>query len=529
MPKRLFCFLFLLVIATLIPAEETSSDILTVSYTATDYQWDPIHSFTSTEAQLYTAVYEGLVTYHPFSLEPIPGVARFWEVLPDGKTYRFHLRENARYWNGDPVTADHFRDTWLILLDPEEKAEYSSLFDIVKGAYEYRTGKTDSPEDVGIRVISDHIIEIELTEPAEHFLKILCHHSFSPLHPKFLKQRRWSNKSAVLSNGPFYVLSHSEEEIILAKNRLYWGASSVELEKIHIVFTDDPSDTAERFNNGDIDWCGGGIDWGAVIDPNALVVNPMFATSYMFFSSTRPPMDNPDVRRGLALLIPWKEIRSEEYMLIPASSLVPSIPGYPEVTGLEEQNIKEGLALLESAGFSGGTGLPKLTLRVPSGGDSERIAGIIRDAWTGNLDTSVEIITHEYPGYFDILKTRPYTLGTITWIGDFADPLTFLQMWTSSSNLNDPGYNNEDYDSLIRESMGQKGAARYKTLGIAEKLLLSEAAVLPISHYPALNVIDMDRIDGWYPNPLDIHPFKYMRFIKPEIPPSVVMAPGSFD
>ena len=318
------------------------------------------------------------------------------------------------------------------------------------------------------------------------------------------------------------------DEILLAKNRLYWGEASVDLENIRIVFTDDPRETATRFNNREIDWCGGGIDWGAIEEPGALVLNPMFATSYLFFSCA-PPFDNADVRRGLALLIPWQDIRSEEHMLIPSSGLVPSIPGYPETGGIEEQNIKEGLALLEASGFRKGNGLPELLLRVPEGSDIERIAALIRDAWSEHLECPVVIETHGYPNYFDILKNRSYTLGSITWIGDFADPLTFLQMWTTSSNLNDSGYGNENYDTLIRESMSQTGEKRYETLGIAEELLLSEAAVLPLSHYPALNAVDLSRIDGWFPNPLDIHPFKYMSFIEPEIPPSVVMAGNSFD
>ncbi|MBN2049236.1 MAG: peptide ABC transporter substrate-binding protein [Spirochaetales bacterium] len=522
--KGLFPVLaFLLLFSTVvIPAEERTT--LTTAYASTEYQWDIIHSYSSFEAQLYTAVYEGLVTYHPFSLQPISGVARFWEVMPDGKTWRFYLRENARYWNGDRVTAAHFRDAWLTLLDPEEKAEYSSLLDVVRGALDYRTGKTTDPETVGLRVLSDTLLEVELEEPADHFLKILCHHSLAPIHPKLLKQRQWNSKTAILSNGPFYVLSWSDEEIILGKNLLYWDASSVELEKIRIMLTDDYEETTARFNSGEIHWCAGGIDWGAVENPNNLLLNPMFATSYLFFSCLSPPFDRADVRRGLALLIPWEEIRSEDYMLLPTAGLVPSIPGYPEAQGIEAQNVNEGLALLNAQGFPKGQGLGDLIIRVPEGGDMERISTLIKDAWETSLDITVAVEYHSYPSYFDVIETRPYTLATITWIGDFADPLTFLQMWTGTSNLNDSGYRNENYDTLLKESMGQTGEKRYETLGVAEALLLSEAAVLPLSHYPALNALEVSLVDGWYPNPLDIHPFKYIRFNKPEIPPSVVMS-----
>ena len=95
---------------------------------------DPIHTFTSTEAQVYTALFEGLVTYHPFTLDPLPGMAERWEISSDKLTYTFHIRENAVYSNGDPILAEHFRATWLTLIDPVQKAEYASSIDMVKNA-----------------------------------------------------------------------------------------------------------------------------------------------------------------------------------------------------------------------------------------------------------------------------------------------------------------------------------------------------------------------------------------------------------
>jgi peptide/nickel transport system substrate-binding protein/oligopeptide transport system substrate-binding protein len=123
-----------------------------------------------------------------------------------------------------------------------------------------------------------------------------------------------------------------------------------------------------------------------------------------------------------------------------------------------------------------------------------------------------EIKTYPFSRYFDILKKNDFTLATMTWIADFADPLAFLQMWTSSSNLNSGGYANPAYDDLIRKSIGQSGEDRYKTLSEAESVLLKTAQVLPIGHNPAINLIDLQFIDGWYQNPLDIHPFKYLSF-----------------
>ena len=117
-----------------------------------------------------------------------------------------------------------------------------------------------------------------------------------------------------------------------------------------------------------------------------------------------------------------------------------------------------------------------------------------------------------YDGYFESLSGDDYTVGQISWIADFADPLTFLQMWTSQSNLNDSGFASTEFDRLIRSSMSQTGNRRYQTLADAEQLLLDSGVVLPVSHSPAINLIDLNRVEGWYPNALDIHPFKSLEF-----------------
>lgn len=156
---------------------------LVVSLDAGGIEFNTIQSFSATEAQLFSGLYEGLVSYHPFTLDPVPGTASRWETDKEGKIYRFFLRPDALYWNGDRVTADDFRETWMMLLDPRQAAPYSFLLDAVKGAKAFRTGENDDPESVGIWTEDESTLVVELEAPADHFLKILCHHAFSPLHP----------------------------------------------------------------------------------------------------------------------------------------------------------------------------------------------------------------------------------------------------------------------------------------------------------------------------------------------------------
>ena len=136
MKRCSFLLIFFLISIFLYPEEEKEVPEFVVSFYDTTIHFNPIHTFTATEAQVYNAVYEGLVSYHPLTMEPVPAVASRWEISPDGRTYRFFLRPDARYWNGEQVLASHFREAWLKILDPEEEAAYSFLFDVIKGAEE---------------------------------------------------------------------------------------------------------------------------------------------------------------------------------------------------------------------------------------------------------------------------------------------------------------------------------------------------------------------------------------------------------
>ncbi|TFG65388.1 MAG: peptide ABC transporter substrate-binding protein [Spirochaetales bacterium] len=520
MKRVLMLFVFLSLILTLASPRETERELV-VCFSSAEIGFNPLHAFTATEAQIYTALYEGLVTYNPYSLEPVPAAARTWDMSPDKKTYRFYIRQNARYWDGTPVRAQDFKDTWFSLLDPEEKAEYSFLFDIVKGARDYRLGVSSDPGLVGIRVISDAVLEVELENPSPHFLKILCHHSFVPIHPAMLHKTNWTIYNSIPGNGPFYIYRRTAEEMVLLKNQLYWDAGKISLSGIRVLFNDDPADVTSRFNEGEIHWAADGLQFSLVEDNNAISANALFATSYFFFSNRRKEFKNPAVRRGLSLLFPWKEIRGTQYNFMPTETLVPQIPYYPKAEGLG-QNTEEGLRLLSEAGFPAGKGLPGIVIAVPENTESLRIAGLMAESLKSSLECEVAVETVPYAGYFELLKGDRYTLGTITWIGDFADPLTFLSMWTAESNLNDAAFNDPGYDAILAESMTLEGEDRYKKMSDAEAKLLREAEVLPVSHSPAFNLIDLDRIGGWFPNPLDIHPFKFISFKQPRVKPGIV-------
>jgi peptide/nickel transport system substrate-binding protein/oligopeptide transport system substrate-binding protein len=144
------------------------------------------------------------------------------------------------------------------------------------------------------------------------------------------------------------------------------------------------------------------------------------------------------------------------------------------------------------------------------------------EVWKEVLQLEVRFRSFPFEVYLEEVKKTDFTIGSATWIGDYADPLTFLQMWTTDSNLNDARFSNDQFDSLIDRSIGEEGRERYETLGDSEGVLLQRAVVLPISHTPAFNLIDLDSVEGWFPNVLNIHPLKYLRFRALRVPPGVV-------
>jgi peptide/nickel transport system substrate-binding protein/oligopeptide transport system substrate-binding protein len=419
------------------------------------------------------------------------------------------LREYARYWNGDKVRAVDFKNAWLSVLEPSRQSPYSSLFDIIEGARDYRLGKARDSSQVGIETPDDKTLIVHLSSPASFFPAMLCHHVFAPVHPSMLKIDDWS-RTAPISNGPFYLLENNSGALSLAKNELYWDAGSVELSKIIIKWSKNGEDAAALWNSGEARWVSGDVELENIKDRSGLLINPIFATYYYYIRSVHKPWNDYHVRSALALALPWENIRKGYYL--PAKTLIYPIEGYPEISGMDKTDVEAARKMLVTAGYPGGKGLPELVFRISPGNEAARIGGIMSRTWKEQLGINVKIEIVGYNSYFESLKDDGYDVGFSTWIGDFADPYTFLQMWRHDSNLNDARHFDNDYEKLLDRSMLEDGEARFKTLSQAEELLLKRGTVLPISYSFAVNVIDTSELFGWSRNVLDIHPFKYMSY-----------------
>jgi oligopeptide transport system substrate-binding protein len=510
--------------------EPAKPEELLVAFNLLDVELDPHHSIYSSEAQIFTATYEGLFSYNPNSLEPVRAACKTYNRSPDGKTYTFYIRDEAAWSDGRPLVARDFRDAWLRALAPDQKADYAAFFDAIAGAKDFRLGRNPDPASVGIAAIADKVLQVSLVTKADYFTRLLCHHSFSPIHPDRLAVKDWRKAGPPPVNGPYRFASIGKEGILLVKNERYWDAASVAVPRIRALFTDEDDAITRRFDDGEVHWLAGPMNIKALLDNGSIQFNPMFGTHYWFFACDAKPWSDPDLRRALALLLPWPEIRSRDLYAFPASTLVLPYEGYRAAKGFAAADPAEAKRLLEKAGFPEGKGLPPLVVLAPDGEDAKRVTGIMKAAWEKLPGFSVELRVVPAARYFESVRKGPgrgeYGLALTTWIGDFADPLAFLQMWISDSNLNDAGLADGEYDRLIAASAAKDGADRLAALGEAESRLLGGAAVLPIYHSVAVNVVDTDFVQGWYANALDIHPFKYLSFGQRKVRPNVAAVPG---
>lgn len=481
--------------------------------------------YDSTNMQTATAASEGLFTYDPYSAMPVKALAKSFSVA--GKTWRFELQEKACFENGDPITAETIRQSWLNLLSPDAQFSYASLLDCIQGAHDYRTGKTKDKNSVAIYVEAPHTLSVYLTEPTPHFASILCNPAFAAVHPSQLTFAREYQKSPKaitaknafipISSGPFKVADYDEKHISFIKNEKYWDAESVELKKIVIRMDITEDKCAESFNRGDIQWSKN----AAPIDVagNSISYAPMFGTSFFFFNVRDKNVADARLRKALLFSIPYDTLRNT--FQLKASTFVFPLAGYPEISGVNEYNKHQAKKLIDELKLTESQKV--LTIKVFDYEYQKKLSETLKKAWE-ELGFTVHIKTMSPETDLQMsITANDYSLSLMSWIADFADPVAMLELFRGTSTLNESGWSDKTYDALLSKASNEREISkRYKTLSEAEKYLLDNSMIIPLAFNLSLNMIDTGEIGGWFPNALDVHPFKFLYFKTRELAPGFI-------
>lgn len=270
---------------------------------------------------------------------------------------------------------------------------------------------------------------------------------------------------------------------------------------------------------GSVHWLCGSVNLTKVAAAHTMHVTPMFATEYLYFNTNTAPCSSQALREALVHAIPYDTLRKN--YLLPAKTLVFPLIGYPSVTGVDTQDTAKSETLLKKV-EQVDTEKP-IKILLPQTDFYAEQADLLKKAWE-SLNLSVEVILVPFEDYYARQKTDEYHIALVSWIADFADPLAFLELFRSDSSLNSSNWSHQDYENFIKKaSAEQNRKKRFEYLAKAEQILMDSSVVIPLSHIPAINVIDLSDIQGWYTNAVNIHPFKFIRFVQPEILPNIAV------
>ena len=594
---------------------------------------DPAKATGVPEGRVINALYEGLLRSVPDGepdelgrtpTKPKPvAMADSYKVSDDGNVYTFHIRENAKWSNGDSVTAHDFAWSWMRFLHPETASEYNyqlfyvkngskfalvdlhegdpvevemkdrpivgqmfprgtvrrgSLLGLIQPPTEdshaqddghghagggisgpaifvvefdddgestveaFTTQSVDNEEiqaliesyqgvhdlsglsavehvlfdfqHVGIKAKSTHEFEVTLNSPTPYFTELAAFYPLHPVHRQSLEEygdREFTKPGKIVGNGPFLLKERRiRDRLRLVKNETYWNAQNVQLKSVDVLAIQSETTSLNMYLNGQLDW--------DTKPPNTLipllkerddfVSTPFLACYFYRINTSKPPLDNPLVRRALNMAIDKQTIVDSIVKggQVPARSFVP-----PGMNGYQsgycgEFDVEEAKRLLAEAGYPNGKGLPTIEILYNTQDSHRDIAEVIQQDWKKNLGVDVSLRNLEWGTYLDTLRVGDYMVSRSGWIGDYADPNTFLDMFVTDGPNNQTRWSNSSFDEGIEKAKYESDPVRRMAIfKQIEQTLMDEQPIIPIYFYVSLNMVNA-RVKGFTANLQDVHP-----------------------
>lgn len=488
---------------------------------------DPGRATGSPEGKILDNLFEGLVNLDNNTLEVTPGVAESWSISKDGLTYTFNIRKNAKWSDGKKLTAHDFVYSWARALSPALASEYAYQLHYIKNGAEFTSGKVKDVKKLGVKAKDDHTLVVTLNNPTAFFLKLTAFRTLYPV-PKHViekhKDAEWTKEGNMVSNGPFKLTEWKiNKHVIAVKNPNYWDVKNVVLDRVEFFPIEKVETEENAFFSNQIHMTNEVptvkiplYKRRAAKNPSAYhpFRSPLFLGTYYYrFNTTKKPFNDPRVRRALAMtidrtLITERVSRAGEQ---PAVSFTPPGTGGYTYKGAKlnatvtPEVVAKAKALLKEAGYADISKFPKADILYNTSENHKKIAVAIQQMWKKNLGIQVGLFNQEWKVYLNNQKSMNYEISRAGWIGDYADPNTFLDMWVTDGGNNQTGWSNKTYDSLIAEAAKEtEDAKRYEIFEKAESILMEELPVLPIYTYTnkkliSERVIIKDGKGGWKP------------------------------
>lgn len=477
---------------------------------------DPHRSTGSPEGFVMAALWESLIEWNETATDYVPAAAARWEITPDGRTYTFHLRPDAKWSNGEPVTATDWAQSLRRWLTPSMAAELSNFADPIVGAHAFRTGKNSDPTSVGIRSVDTHTLEIELIEPDVLFLDRLTAYPWYPVHRASLEaaggftnpMANFVQPGVLVTNGAFTMTAWKHGQYVeVRRNPHYHGEAK--LEGIRFIAMDN-QDTMERaFRSGQLHITEGLPASKVEVyrenhDP-ALTVYPRVGTRYLSINTHRAPFDDARVRRAFALAINREQLigvvlRSGGR---PAYSFVGGEGGKYQPSALLQESAEEARRLLAEAGYSHGENFPSVEYLYNTLDRNRQVAEALQQMWKQTLGVDVTLRNEEWKVFLDTRHRLDYQIARSGWLPFSPEPAELYELCAGWSPSNETGWSHPEYDQILhqarREMDPQKRYALYHRL---DEILLAEQPIIPIGFYARTRLIH-PTVEGWPVNPME--------------------------
>jgi len=475
--------------ATETPAEEVSTveQVLTWNVGSEPKYLDPGLNAANDGGHVINNTFEGLLREVDGQIQP--GIAESYTVSDDQLTYTFIIRD-AKWSDGQAITAHDFEYAWNRVLDPETASEYSWIFD---------EANVDS-----FKAIDEKTFEVTLKAPTPYFLGLTAFYTFFPVREDAVlsgDEGGWAvDPAKSIVNGPFMLEDYRNgDRLVLVKNPNYWRADQVVLDRIEGLMIVDEATALTGYESGQLD----------VIDnmPNAeiprllaedptFMIMPQDGVYYYSLNTTVAPMDNEKVRRALMLSIDRTAIVETVAKggQIPATTMVSqaSRDDQGNVFAIEAgdygipvdgSGVEEAKALLAEAGYANGEGFPELEIMYNTSEGHKAIAEAIQEMWKQNLNIDVTLTNQEWAVFQDTRKQGNFQIARSGWIGDYSDPMTYLGMFITGSPMNYSNWEDADYDALLEAAKTQSPAERFASLYEAHDMVMEGSAYMPIYYY----------------------------------------------
>lgn len=472
------------------------------------------------DGRIGSALFEGLTRYDPVTGNAIAGLAESWSLSPDGRTYTFTLRTNAAWSTGKPITAKDVVWSCQRAVDPKTAADYASQYFYIENGEAICNGAETNLARLGVIATSPRTVRIQLTNPTPFFLELLASRVFAVVPRATIEKHgdQWIRSPDLPCSGPYTLESwRVNDRIRLRANPHYWDAAHVRSKVVDVLAGDSAHTALNLYLAGDVDF---------IVDKDmfptelaeALRARPDFhrydylGAYFVRFNCTRKPFTDPRVRRALALVINRPRIveRITRMQERPASHLVPfGTGGYTPPAGLEP-DLPLARQLLAEAGYPDGAGFPPVEYAFNAESKlHEHIAVELQSTFREALGIRIELRPLEWKTYLNNMSKLDYDMMRSSWIGDYNDPNTFLDLFLSNGGNNRTGWRDAEFDQLIHAANATLDRTRrFELLAQAEtRLLRVGAPIVPLYSYVGFYALDTNRITGVHGNLLDEHPF----------------------